>query len=124
MLETEGASLAGRVHELERKVLEQGDEIVCLRATLADALRRLTLLENTKPQTPLHQRNGTTPSASTGALSSGHRRKLYSTFINNFQSFTTNQMNTWLNEIKITLSCNEEKLIVQILLTSQKKQYL
>jgi microtubule-associated protein-like 1/2 len=26
---------------LEKKVLEQGDEIVCLRSTLADVLRRL-----------------------------------------------------------------------------------
>lgn len=65
MLENEGASLAGRVHELERKVLEQGDEIVCLRATLAHALRRLSILENVKqtqhPTTPLHHRNGNIP---------------------------------------------------------------
>lgn len=65
MLETENSTLAGRVQDLERKVLEQGDELVCLRATLADVLRRLNLLEglrqngpiiNTAPSTPV--RNG------------------------------------------------------------------
>lgn len=45
MLESEKSSLAGRVHDLERRVLTQQDEIVCLRSTLADVLRRLNLLE-------------------------------------------------------------------------------
>lgn len=45
MLESEKSSLAGRVHDLERKVLTQQDEIVCLRSTLADVLRRVNLLE-------------------------------------------------------------------------------
>lgn len=65
MLATERGSMAGRVSDLERKVLEQGDELVCLRATLADVLRRLNLLEglrvhhngtSTAPSTPV--RNG------------------------------------------------------------------
>lgn len=45
MLESEKSSLAGRVHDLERRVLTQQDEIVCLRSTLADVLRRLNLIE-------------------------------------------------------------------------------
>lgn len=45
MLESEKSSLAGRVHDLERRVLQQQDEIVCLRSTLADVLRRLNLIE-------------------------------------------------------------------------------
>lgn len=46
MLESEKCSLAGRVHDLERRVLTQQDEIVCLRSTLADVLRRLNMFES------------------------------------------------------------------------------
>lgn len=45
MLESEKSSLFGRVHDLERRVLTQHDEIVCLRSTLADVLRRLNMIE-------------------------------------------------------------------------------
>lgn len=45
MLESEKSGLAGRVHDLERRVITQQDEIVCLRSTLADVLRRVNLLE-------------------------------------------------------------------------------
>lgn len=45
MLECETGSLLGRVADLERQSLVQRDEIVCLRATLADALRRIAQLE-------------------------------------------------------------------------------
>jgi len=45
MLECETGSLLGRVADLERQSLAQKDEIVCLRATLADALRRIAQLE-------------------------------------------------------------------------------
>lgn len=45
MLQSENSGLAGRVQDLERKVLTQQDEIVCLRSTLADVLRRLNLIE-------------------------------------------------------------------------------
>ncbi|XP_063993573.1 echinoderm microtubule-associated protein-like 2 isoform X3 [Diachasmimorpha longicaudata] len=45
MLECESGSLLGRVVDLERQSLAQRDEIVCLRATLADALRRINQLE-------------------------------------------------------------------------------
>lgn len=46
MMETENESLQERVADLEKKVLEQGDEIVCLRSTLADVLRRLNQLDS------------------------------------------------------------------------------
>lgn len=45
MLECETGSLLGRVADLERQSLAQRDELVCLRATLADALRRIAQLE-------------------------------------------------------------------------------
>ncbi|XP_060530398.1 echinoderm microtubule-associated protein-like 2 [Cylas formicarius] len=45
MLELENQDVAGRIADLERKVLEQGDELVCLKATLAEVLRRLSVLE-------------------------------------------------------------------------------
>lgn len=45
MLENENETLRERVGDLEKKVYEQRDEILCLRATLADVLRRLTNLE-------------------------------------------------------------------------------
>jgi len=48
MLETESCGVAGRVADLERRVLEQGDELVCLKATLAEALRRITTLEGSR----------------------------------------------------------------------------
>lgn len=64
MLEAESRGVVVRVSDLERRVLEQGDELVCLKATLAEALRRISLLEGTKlahqvnsmPTTPV--RNG------------------------------------------------------------------
>ncbi|CAH0560977.1 unnamed protein product [Brassicogethes aeneus] len=56
MLEAENSGVADRLLDLERKVLEQGDELVCLKATLAEALRRLSALEglraNSNPSTP------------------------------------------------------------------------
>lgn len=64
MLEAESRGVADRVSDLERRLLEQGDELVCLKATLAEALRRLSLLEGMRlahqvpsaPNTPV--RNG------------------------------------------------------------------
>lgn len=65
MLEAEKDGLVCRVADLERKVLEQGDELVCLKATLAEALRRVSILENgrhsgilSSPSTPVRI-NGT-----------------------------------------------------------------
>lgn len=58
MLEAEGQGVVVRVADLERRVLEQGDELVCLKATLAEALRRITLLEGAKLA---HQVSSSTP---------------------------------------------------------------
>ncbi|XP_075233880.1 echinoderm microtubule-associated protein-like 2 isoform X2 [Lycorma delicatula] len=61
MIETENESVRERVADLEKKVLEQGDEIVCLRSTLADVLRRLNLLEGSRAvasSTPSPVKNG------------------------------------------------------------------
>lgn len=58
MLEGEGAGLAARVAELEIKCARQAEELLCLRSTLADALRRLNALEGRAPTAPSTQRNG------------------------------------------------------------------
>ena len=47
MLDHENETLRERVADLERKVHDQTDEILCLRATIADILRRISTLENT-----------------------------------------------------------------------------
>ncbi|XP_071055971.1 echinoderm microtubule-associated protein-like 2 isoform X1 [Onthophagus taurus] len=66
MLETESRGVAGRVADLERRVLEQADELVCLKATLAEVLRRLNVVEGMRlsqpisqmPTTPIRNGNG------------------------------------------------------------------
>ena len=45
MVEHENETMRDRVADLEKRVHDQGDEITCLRATLADALRRINELE-------------------------------------------------------------------------------
>ncbi|KFM61433.1 Echinoderm microtubule-associated protein-like 1, partial [Stegodyphus mimosarum] len=45
ILNHDNDALGERVADLEKKVQEQADEIVCLRGTLADVLRRVTQLE-------------------------------------------------------------------------------
>lgn len=78
MIETENESLRERVSDLEKKALDQGDEIVCLRSTLADVLRRLTLLENA-----VNSRGGLSPS-STGTVTpvrNGGFRGKYTNYI-------------------------------------------
>ncbi|XP_045499544.1 echinoderm microtubule-associated protein-like 2 [Colias croceus] len=59
MLESEGAGLAARVAELEVRCSRQAEELLCLRSTLADALRRLNALEGRAPATASAPRNGT-----------------------------------------------------------------
>ncbi|CAB3256005.1 unnamed protein product [Arctia plantaginis] len=58
MLEGESAGLAARVAELEVRCARQAEELLCLRSTLADALRRLNALEGRAPTAPATQRNG------------------------------------------------------------------
>ena len=48
MVDNENETLRDRVSDLEKKVHDQNDEITCLRATLADALRRINHLETGK----------------------------------------------------------------------------
>ena len=48
MVENENETLRDRVSDLEKRVHDQNDEITCLRATLADALRRINSIESTK----------------------------------------------------------------------------
>ena len=45
MVEQENETLRDRVADLEKRVHDQNDEITCMRATLADALRRINTLE-------------------------------------------------------------------------------
>ncbi|GAB6020327.1 Echinoderm microtubule-associated protein-like 5 [Chamberlinius hualienensis] len=52
MLSNENDSLAGRVAELEKKMQEQEDELVCLKGTLADVVRRLAAVESA-PRAPI-----------------------------------------------------------------------
>ncbi|KAL0280684.1 UNVERIFIED_CONTAM: hypothetical protein PYX00_001910 [Menopon gallinae] len=52
MIETENTTLRERVNDLEKKVLEQGDEIICLRSTLANVVRRLEQVEGFSRTTP------------------------------------------------------------------------
>ena len=52
MVENENETLRDRVSDLEKRVHDQNDEITCLRATLADALRRINSLESTKGTLP------------------------------------------------------------------------
>lgn len=66
MLESEGAGLAARVAELEVRCSRQAEELLCLRSTLADALRRLNALEGRAPTTASTQRNGAYSGGTTG----------------------------------------------------------
>lgn len=45
MLESENASMAERLYDLERQVLEQQEDILSLKSTLAEVLRRLNSLD-------------------------------------------------------------------------------
>lgn len=45
MLESENASMGERLYDLERQVLEQQEEILSLKSTLAEVLRRLNSLD-------------------------------------------------------------------------------
>lgn len=51
MIENENEMLRDRVADLEKRVHDQNDEITCLRATLADCLRRINSLESNKTHT-------------------------------------------------------------------------
>lgn len=92
MLECETGSLLGRVADLERQSLAQRDEIVCLRATLADALRRIAQLEGReKREDERNERRNERIVSS--PLRNGHvplRSKLAKLYIDRGSSLTTN----------------------------------
>ncbi|XP_049795931.1 echinoderm microtubule-associated protein-like 2 isoform X2 [Schistocerca nitens] len=67
MMEADGESLRERVSQLERRALSQADELVCLRATLADALRRLAALEARTGQPAPSASPAITTSSSSGS---------------------------------------------------------
>lgn len=46
MLESENSSMAERLYDLERQVLEQQEEILSLKSTLSEVLRRLNNLDS------------------------------------------------------------------------------
>lgn len=50
MMEVENETLRERVAALEQKAHAQADELVCLRSTLADVLRRVAALEHAHAQ--------------------------------------------------------------------------
>ena len=53
MMDNENETVRDRLADLERKVHQQNDEIVCLKATLAECLRRLNTLEVDKDHVEL-----------------------------------------------------------------------
>ena len=50
MMDHDQDAMRDRVSILERKVLEQNDEIIFLRTTLVDVLRRLNQMETSRSQ--------------------------------------------------------------------------
>lgn len=61
MLNHDELSLQERVSDLEKKSLEQADEITCLRSTIADLLRRINQLEGRAPVITNSNSHATTP---------------------------------------------------------------
>ena len=62
MMENENEALRDRLADLEKKVHQQNDEIVCLKATLADCLRRLNTLEVDKDHVEISSTSSRNPS--------------------------------------------------------------
>lgn len=75
--------MAGRVADLERRVLEQGDELVCLKATLAEALRRLSLLEGMRLA---HQQVPSVVGANSTPARNGNPREIRIRQTNNYSA--------------------------------------
>ncbi|XP_014271335.1 echinoderm microtubule-associated protein-like 2 isoform X3 [Halyomorpha halys] len=66
MILSEDESMRERLCDLEKKVLSQGEELACLRSTLADVLRRIAALEIAKPQANNRSSPGNSPRENTG----------------------------------------------------------
>ncbi|XP_041981397.1 echinoderm microtubule-associated protein-like 2 isoform X2 [Aricia agestis] len=89
MLEGEGSGLAARVGELEARCSRQAEELLCLRSTLADVLRRLNALEGRPP--PPAQRNGTyTATSSTPTRELRLRQPSYRETVKRTSSYGSN----------------------------------
>ena len=74
MVEHENETLRDRVSDLEKRVHDQNDEITCLRATLADALRRINTLEAGKGKKPMLSRFFSTRSSEMSSSRSSFSR--------------------------------------------------
>lgn len=57
MLENEEKNSSGRLSSLEKHVLQQNDELICLKSALADVIRRMQLIENTQNSQQLHNKH-------------------------------------------------------------------
>ncbi|XP_071079314.1 echinoderm microtubule-associated protein-like 2 isoform X12 [Haliotis cracherodii] len=71
LLSQEQEDLVDRVAYLEKKVTQQGDEIVCLKSALADVIRRITQLESAPPNHILPSK----PTFRSPRKSASHERK-------------------------------------------------
>ena len=50
MIENEQKNAADRIQSLEQRVQQQNDELICLKSSLADIIRRMQLVENLQQQ--------------------------------------------------------------------------
>ncbi|XP_067680201.1 echinoderm microtubule-associated protein-like 2 isoform X13 [Haliotis asinina] len=71
LLSQEQEDLVDRVAYLEKKVTQQGDEIVCLKSALADVIRRISQLESAPPNHVLPSK----PTFRSPRKSASHERK-------------------------------------------------
>ena len=78
MLESESSSMAERLYDLERQVLEQQEEILSLKSTLAEVLRRLNILDCNSSRV-----SSSTSSSSSYETTIKNNRSEYYTFIYN-----------------------------------------
>lgn len=111
MLESEKSSLVGRVHDLERRVLTQQDEIVCLRSTLADVLRRVNQLEGMGSERPtLGGRTGSAPGTPvrTNSISSSRASPTPQTPIFSNGGYSNNNNNHSSSSLSNTYNGNGE----------------
>ncbi|XP_056638235.1 echinoderm microtubule-associated protein-like 2 isoform X2 [Diorhabda sublineata] len=81
LVENENHVHNDRISELERKVSEQQDELVCLKATLAEALRRLNNLElsHTGSRIPQSPSASSTPTRLNNVIKDDYSKQSYST---------------------------------------------
>lgn len=91
MLESENASMAERLYDLERQVLEQQEEILSLKSTLAEVLRRLNNLDCNSSRIS----SSTSSSSSYETTIKNNRSELWLCF-NEFFALGSNAINSLL----------------------------